>query len=212
MRRALPRSLPPWLARAAVTASTLVLVGCPDTAGVFDDFVDRSEPFRKAPSAGECGGPVDLSGTYLQGVEVAIDRTKPLRFKVDVDIDLTANTITYAMQALAVPPNNGDTPPGTPVGEIYTATSPIAPADGKFTLAFGTIIVPAAANPILPAAVTADLTFDGCTSTPAFSCGTIKGEITDPAKLPLDGSSWGLAPLADGVDPMSITLVSSCPE
>ncbi|MBL8787116.1 MAG: hypothetical protein JNJ59_19585 [Deltaproteobacteria bacterium] len=200
--------------RAASTLAfaALSLAACPDTSGVFDDFVERSEPFRKGPSAGECGGAVDLSGTYLQGVEVAIDRTKPLRFRVDVDIDLTTNTIDFAMQALAAPPNNGDIPAGTPVGEIYTATSPITPADGKFVLAFPSIVVPTAANPILPAPVTATLTFSGCTSTATFSCGTIAGSITDPVTLALDGSSWALTPLADGVDPMSITLVASCPE
>lgn len=198
-------------------ASWLALVGgamaaCPDTMGEFDEFVERSEPYRVLPVAGECTAPIDLSGSYLLGAAVVVDPVKPLRFKLDLTVDLGGLEIEGALQAIASPPNNGATPAGTLVGEVYTASAPLDGSDGGFALDFGTIVVPAEANPILPAPVTANMTLDGCTSTPTSACGAIEGEITAPVTLPLAGSTWAIVPLPAGVDPMTIELESACPE
>lgn len=198
-------------------ASWFALVGgamtaCPDTMGELDEFIEHSEPYRVLPVAGECTAPIDLSGSYLLGAAVVVDPVKPLRFKLDLAVDLEGLEIEGVLQAIAVPPNNGATAPGTLVGEVYTASAALDGADGGFALDFGTIVVPAEANPILPAPVTANLLLDGCTSTPTSACGAIEGDITAPVALPLAGSTWAIVPLPAGVDPMTVEVDSACPE
>lgn len=198
-------------------ASTLglfasLLLGCPDTMGQFEEFIEESDPYRVLPAAGECTAPIDLSGSYLLGAAVVVDPVKPLRFKLDLEVDLTLLKIDGTLQAIAAPPNNGAVAAGTLVGEVYTASADLDGADGGFALDFGSIVVPVEANPILPAPVTANLVLDGCTSTPTSSCGAIQGGITAPAEIPLAGSTWAIVPLPDGADPMSVALESACPE
>jgi len=193
-------------------AGAFALGGCPDSAGQFDEFIEKSEPFRVVPTAGECLGPVDLSGSFLMGASVVVDNTKPLRFKLDITVDLEGSTIETSLQAIAVPPNNGATAPGTLVGEVYTVTADLDSLDGSFVLDFGSIVVPVEANPILPAAVTAEFMLEGCTSTPTASCGLISGRITAPAEIPLAGSTWAVTPLAEGADPASVALLTACPK
>lgn len=195
----------------ALTLASATLSACPDTEAQFDEYLESSAPFRKTVEVGECAGPVDLSGTYVLGAAVAVDPTKPIRFRFEVTVDLDNSAIDASLQAVAVPPNNGTTTPGTLVGAVYEATAELD-ASGKFKLDFGSIDVPLEANPILPAPVTATLQLEGCTSTPTAACGTVLGDITKPAAIPLAGSTWGIVPFADGADPSAVTLVTACPE
>jgi len=215
MRDLIRSRTPSWVLKASLLSLALGgfgLAGCPDSRSEFDEFLDKSEPFRVVPTAGECLGPVDLSGTYLMGAAVAVDLTKPIRFKMVLAVDLTASTIQASLQAVAAPPNNGATAVGTLVGEVYTATTPLDADDGSFSLDFGSIIVPVEANPILAAAVTAEFALEGCTSTPTASCGIVVGDITAPAAIPLAGSTWAVTPLAEGADPGTAALLVACPE
>ncbi len=190
-------------------SSTSIISGCPDTQAVFDDYVDRSEPFRVVPVTGECEGPVDVSGRFLLGAAVAVDPSKPIRFEADFTVD--GDTLTVGIRALAVAGNAAGTPDGQPVGERYEAIGTIDAEDGSFVLDFGTIVVVAAGNPILPADVTADLLLEGCTASETFSCGVLSGAITSPAQLPLDGSSWAVTRWDTGVGLETLTLVTGCP-
>ena len=210
--RYLNRSLVLKASALCLVMSGLALAGCPDSQSEFDEFLDKSEPFRVVPTAGECLGPVDLSGTYVMGAAVVVDPVKPLRFKLQLTVDLAAGKIDGSLQAVAVPPNNGATAPGTLVGEVYTVSADLDRDDGSFSLDFGSIVVPVEANPILPAPVTAAFALEGCTSTPTASCGIIVGDITSPAAIPLAGSTWAITPLPDGADPFTLELATACPE
>lgn len=195
------------LAALAALPPVLAASGCFDTQEEFDKFLDRSAPFRSEPTAGECLGPVDLSGRYLMGVEVALDRSKPLRFVVTFDVDTAASpwSLTVSMQGLK-------TADGTPSGEVYTATAPVGDG-GAFTLDFGSITVPPENDPILPTAnVVANMQLSGCTSTATFACGLVTGDITAPVGAPLAGSTFALTPMPEGTDPASLTMASACPE
>lgn len=196
------------LALGLVSAAS-VIAGCPDTQAVFDDYIDRSEPFRVVPVTGVCEGAVDVSGRFLMGAAVAVDPSKPIRFEADFEVD--GDGLTVGIRALAVAGNADGTPDGEPVGERYEASGTIDAEDGSFTLDFGTIVVVAAGNPILPAPVTADLVLAGCTASETFSCGVVSGAITSPALLPLDGSSWAITRWDTGVGLETLTLVTGCP-
>jgi len=188
------------------------LTACPDPKGRLDDWFGRSEPLRKIPSAGECVGISDISGSYLLGVAVSIDKSKPLRFKLDVTVNVDAGTIDATMQPIAAPPNNGATEPGTLVGEKFTASSPIDPAAGTFSLDFGGVDVPLEANPIIAVPAAADIALVGCTATPESSCGLVDGKLTKPIDQSIEGSTWAIVPLPDGTNPISIELVTACPD
>jgi len=192
-----------------LVSSASLFGGCPDTQSVFDDYVDRSEPFRVVPVTGECEGPIDLSGRFLLGAAVAVDPSKPIRFEADFEVD--GDSLTVGIRAIAVAGNVSGTPDGEPVGERYEAVGTIDAEDGSFTLDFGAIVVVAAGNPILPADVTADLVLDGCTASETFSCGVLSGAITSPAELSLEGSSWAVTRWDTGVALETLTLVTGCP-
>lgn len=198
--------------RALACAVPALLSGCPDTMGQFDEFIDKSDPYRVAPVAGECTGPIDLSGSYLLGAAVIVDTQKPLRLTLDLAVDLDAGTIEGDLQPVAVPPNNGATAAGTPVGEVYHATAQLDATDGGFTLDFGTIVVPTEANPILATSVTANLKLTGCTSTPTDACGLIEGDITVPTPIPLAGSTWAIVERPEGADLATLAIETACPE
>lgn len=199
------------IARGALTALALLLASpavpsCYDTHEELDDFLERTEPLRKAPEPGECFGPVDLSGRYLMSVAVTLAPDKPIRLDATftVDTSVTPWVLSVTANTLAVAD-------GKPVGPGLAATSPIA-EDGTFSLDFGSVEVVGAANTIVAdLAVTATLVMDGCTSTETFACGIANGALTAPVQQPIDGSTWALVPVPEGGDPGALAVVAVCP-
>jgi hypothetical protein len=190
-----------WLLGLCTSVS---VSACPDPTQRLADWRERSEPLRKAPEAGECAGIADITGTYLMGAAVIVNPGAPLRFKLELDVDTGAGTIDGTLQPIAVPPNNGETAPGTLVGEVYSASATIDAVGGTFSLDFGAVTVPLEANALLPTIATANLKLTGCTGSPQGSCGLIEGEITAPAEIPLAGSTWAIIefddPMTEGIE------------
>jgi hypothetical protein len=191
-------------------ALSTVLSACPATQEVFDDFLDRSEPFRVAPVAGECSGPLDISGRYLLGAAIVIGPDKPLRFLAEVQIE--GASIAMTLEPLAFEGNAEGLPAGTPVGLTFAASGEVDPVDGGFVLDFGSVIVPGTANAILAnVEVTAAFVMQGCTSTPEFACGAVEGDTVLPVALPLAGSTWAIAPWPEDVPYADVALEVGCP-
>lgn len=193
------------IALASVAFGPLA-VGCFDTHAELDDFLERTEPLRKAPEPGECFGPVDLSGRYLMSVAVTLGPDKPIRLDATFTVDTDADpwTMSVTARALAVAD-------GTPVGPELAATSAIA-ADGTFSLDFGSVELVAEANTIVAGlGVTVSLVMDGCTSTETFACGIANGALTAPVQQAIDGSTWALVAVPEGSEPGSLTIVAACP-
>jgi len=179
---------------------------CYDTHEELDDFIERTEPLRVPPEAGECFGPVDLTGRYLMGVAVTLGPDKPIKLDAQYTVDTTTSPWTLSVTATLLAVADG-----APVGDPIEATSPIE-SDGSFTLDFGSVFVPAAANSIVAGLdVTATLVLEGCTSTETFACGIANGAITAPVQQPIDGSTWGLVAAPDGTEPKTLTVVGACP-
>jgi len=181
----------------------LVFAACYDTQEELDDFVERTETLRIVPSAVSCEAPFDVSGRYVFGVATSLDKTKPLRFDATfaVDTDASPWTLTITATAMAVAD-------GTLVGDVVTASGPIG-MNGAFTIDFGTITVPAEANPIAPATVKATLVLEGCTRSEELACGIVEGDIIT-IHASLEGSTWGIVPVPDGGDPAALTIVKEC--
>jgi hypothetical protein len=191
-------------------AVLVVLGGCPATSDVFDDYLERSDPLRVAPVAGECSGPLDLSGRYLVGAAIVIGPDKPLRFLAEVGVEGTS--IAMTLQPLAFAGNAANLPAGTPVGEVFEASGELDPVDGSFSLDFGSVVVPGTANAILAnVEVTAAFVMEGCTSTASFACGAVSGDTMLPVALPLAGSTWAIAPWPEGLGFEEVALEVECP-
>jgi len=189
------------LALAAVALTSVA--GCPDTKARLDRFADDSEPLRLTTAGIQCDGPVDASGDYFIAAAVAIAPDKPIVFRGDLTVDLTAMTVQLDMFALSIEGREE-------VGEVISATGDLAD-DGTFVLDFGATAVPAAADAVIPGVdVAANMTFTGCTRTATTVCGVIDGNVTEPTDLPLAGSTWGGLALGAGDEVDAAPVLSTC--
>ncbi|TNF37264.1 MAG: hypothetical protein EP329_03600 [Deltaproteobacteria bacterium] len=188
---------------ALLSVAALGLAGCPDTKGRLDRFVVDSEPLRLTPSGVPCDGPTDATGEYFIAASVALAPDKPILFRGDLSVDLTAKTVQLDMVALTVSGR-------VEIGDVITAVGELAD-DGTFVLEFGETTIPADADAVLPQVeVKADMTFTGCTSSAVTVCGLVDGLVTEPAELPLVGSTWGGLALEAGDDITVAPVLASC--
>jgi len=134
-----------------------------------------------------------------------------MRFRLVLFVDTghDNSAVDAELQAVASPPNNGPVPAGTPIGDVYHASSVFQP-NGAIVLDFGSVAVPVEANPILPATITATLALEGSCQADGTCCGTLRGDITAPVALPLNGSTWALVPWNDGLDAVVPDARTSC--
>lgn len=141
-----------------------------------------------------------LAEAYLIAIAASVDPNKPLVFLGWPEPSGGENPILrLRMQALANETRE-------PVGEIFEARAQAN--EGAFTLDFGRIEIDGAADPIIPGApILAELQL----VTPSIDqlCGTIGGQIIQPAALPLEGT-WGAVALVDE-DVDGVELMSRCP-
>lgn len=149
--------------------------------------------------------PATLAGTYLLGVATTVDPAQPLRFQLRITDGLSAN-----LQAFAVPPYESA---GNLIGDVFVANGELQ-ADHSVSFDFGIVEVPVEANPILASAVTAELrlTSSSCSDGARCLCGLAHGEITTPAAIPLEGSTWGTMIVTGGTDPLTSALAVACPD
>ncbi len=190
--------------QTALIAMATLTATCVDPAARLDEFYENSEPLRVEVVVGPCAGQVDISGEFLLAVATVVRPPNPILFGATFTIDSASWTIEVSMRSLS---NEGR----EPVGDTFVATSPVA-ADGTFTLDFGEITVPGAANPIIPDVdATATLILAGCTNGIGFSCGTADGQIISPASLPLTGSTYA-AIAVDAEELPTAEPVAACPE
>ncbi len=189
-----------------IVALTLMPACINDQAGKFDDYVERSEPYRAKLTTVECDGRHDISGDYLISAATNLAREKPLLLNTTFSVDTTAWTVTCDFHTV----NLTDDTLGerVDVGELYSATSDIA-EDGSFLLDFGVVDVLGAANPITKTDIQANLQFVGCTKSADLACGLIEGNVVVP-DLDLATSTWGSARVDTTI--VDAPVVSSCPD
>jgi hypothetical protein len=113
---------------------------------------------------------------------------------------------TGAMDATLIPLSAAD---GSPAGDPWVVTGAPLSADGRFALAFGPQLLPAAANPVFPVDSLVDLTFEGFTVSTSEICGTMNGGVVEPVPIDVTGSPWGTAPFTPGA-PLPIAR-TTCP-
>src|SRR5262245_17413847 len=114
----------------------LLLTGCPDPRGMFDDFLDRTDYDLAMTDDMGTGVLADVNGSFLLSLSVTVQPDSPLQFIVDSTLTGNENGGTLSVKIHSL--TNGDR---MPVGDLITASSPVD-AQGRFSLAFGKQTVP----------------------------------------------------------------------
>ena len=206
-----------------VAGAALLLSGCPDPPGVIDGFVDRTNNCADRPPPGDV--PVvsrtDATGAFLLAIAADIDSSKPLLFNAVVNLDTTGEpwTMSMELQPLIVADR-------TPVEPFWETGDIEIGGFGTFDADFGEIVINGAADPIIPGAeVTATLALHGVIGVTeeagmagdvAFDagtrvlCGTVSGQITAPANVPLTGTFASVA-IESESSLMEMQVVDKCP-
>lgn len=171
----------------AVGLLPVLLAGCPSPSGEFNNFVGRQDKLDLAVPEQDmpAGMFSDISGQFLLTIATKIDPSKPIQFLMDNRVTLNGDgsaTLDFDVQALSAADR-------TPVGTKITRTSTIA-ANGDLELAFGTVMVPGAANPISGSDIVGDFTLVGVIRSSDRYCGQLRGMLVMPFVLDLTGSPW----------------------
>jgi len=185
---------------AVVAAGLLVslsVVGCPDTQGSFDDFVERwklTHPGGVDAASGDTGpclppAPGELTGQFVFALSAVIAADTPIVFLAQVSTvpDPNGSALTLELQPLSAADRT------SPVGSsVALGPLPIA-ADGAFQADLPPLVVAGEANPITGAEIEAQVTLTGriCAASDFF-CGTVTGRVIRPLDLDLAGSTFAM--------------------
>jgi hypothetical protein len=192
----------PRLSSLVVPLIGLAAIGCPDTAGKFDDFVERwriaNPGFDGSVDAGECAplDPPELDGEYVFALSAVIQPDTPILFLTQVTGQSSPPSIQLVFQPLSAADRR------TPVGQPVTiGPLPLMP-DGTLNAELPPLVVAGEANPITGGQIDAQVTLNGrlCGGTD-FQCGTVTGNVTQPVGLDLMGSTFAMERVQGGVPP-----------
>jgi hypothetical protein len=163
----------------------ILLAGCPNPEGEFNDFVSR---IPDAPVVVHVDAPplidgplADVSGTFLIGLTNVLLTTGPVQFVATQTVDMTGGgyKVTLSFQPLD---KTTRLAVGTPAvfGPVDVSSS------GNFMATLpGELTIPAEADPLsLGAIVAHDVVITGRILTADRHCGTLDGTVTAP--LPAD--------------------------
>jgi hypothetical protein len=185
---------------AAAAAGVLVAlsaVGCPDTQGQLDDFVERWERTHPAGNdaapedASSCVPPApgELTGQFVFALSAVIAPPTPIVFLAEVSSvdDPNGSALTLELQPLSAADRT------TPVGSaISVGPHPIAP-DGTYQAVLPPLVVTGEANPITGSEIAAEVTLDArICGVSDFYCGTVSGRVTSPLVIPLAESTFAM--------------------
>lgn len=180
----------------------LLLAGCPDAEGKFNDFSERYEELHPATSSssssgagGGCAAPAagELDGSYVFALSASIDPPNPVLFDALITTAEGADglELSFVLQALDAKDRK------TIVGAKINLGPFAVNADGSFDADFPPLDVVGAANPISGSDLSADVTINGTVCrADGVICGALNGNVTKPADIALDGSAFAIAPLA----------------
>lgn len=198
----------------ALSLPLLLVTGCPDAEGQYDEFKDRFTELHPgsggaagaagaggaAGDAAACAAPAPgaIDGDYLFTLAAVLDQTKPILFyaKVTTEDVSGATGMRWNLQGLHW--DNRTELVGAAFDLPATADPAFAlGADGSFEAKLPPLDVVGEANPFSHTPITAEVTLKGkfCDAE-GFFCGTAAGDVTKPVPIPLAGSTWTLEKLS----------------
>ena len=166
----------------------MLLAGCPDPEGEFNDFTSRIPDAPLAVDAAPLvDGPIaDVSGTFLIGLtNDLLAGVMPIQFLATQTVDRTGGgyRVTLSFQPLDKTTRLAVGAPAV-FGPVDVSTN------GEFTANLpGELTIPAEANTLLPQPIVANtVVIVGRISTADFHCGTLDGNVTQPVVIDLGAS------------------------
>lgn len=239
MTRILKTIAPPagfWLLGAA----WMLLAGCPDPGERFQEFVDRTAPFRQPPE--DLGESVlaDLEGRFLLSASVELGPASPLFFDVRIETNygdasscpaagcLMHMEILPVVSPFLTPGRAKECPPEFTPGGIAIGTEvppdlvqnpePIeirdipVRSDGSFVANFPVLAVDGCANGISGRPIVARLALNSVTKSGDRFCGLLQGEVVDPVEANLTLSTFGAERIEEEpVDLDPRPILTACP-
>ena len=151
--------------------------GAAPDAGIDAGTPDAGDLDGATPDAGEPdAGPDELDGEFLLAIAANLAPASPIRFITTVDFTPTggsAGTADFTFQPI-IAENCAAGMGGLPVGAAFTSPGIEIAADGTFQIALSNVTLPAEANTILCAELTADLIeVSGTMRGPDLTCGDV---------------------------------------
>lgn len=214
------------------------LAACPDPGERFQEFVDRTEPFREPP--GDLGESVlsDLNGRFLLAASVELGPTTPLFFDVEIETNYGGQAtcpqegclLHMKILPLVSPSVVGVVcePPFTPTGiavgnelpdELRQNPEPVeirdipVRSDGSFLANLPLLAVDGCANAITGRPIVAQLNLNSVTKSADRFCGKLEGDVVEPLEASLTRSTFGAERIeGDPADLDPVPILSACPE
>jgi hypothetical protein len=192
----------------------LLLTGCVDPTGAFDDFVTRQRaslddlPDAGAPPQEDAGAPVlphpdELSGEFLLVTSTTLSRRKPTVYRLESEASMDGDGLKLRLRDQ--PLSAADRM--TPVGDFSAWREARVDKDGMFEFLEVSIVTPGAANPVNGVETEALLDYraqlrsartpESPDATLDFFCGDVSGELLRPISRSLDGSTFVALRLPD---------------
>lgn len=213
-----------------------VLWGCPDPDERFEEFVERTEPFRRPPADLGSSSLEGLDGRFLLSaavVELGGGVAQPLVFDVQVETNYQGRsacppegcTLNLRILPLVSPPS-GCPDPFSPVAiaegsQVPTEGEPQpvevrdipVRSDGSFVAQLPQLAIGGCANPFTGRVIVARLNLEAVTKSPDRFCGFVRGEVLEPIRhLRLSRSTFSAERIDD--DPRDLDpapIVVACP-
>lgn len=215
---------------AAASVALLSLHGCPDPAGVYDDFESKGEQYEGevladalVPDMALEGCPIELAncmmdGDYLLTLATQIDPSKPVQFRLTVSFDGETSMLDWSLipvrqQCDGTPCATDDPRYREELAEGLIDPDPVSvDADGNFTIDFGTADVPGDGNAISGTPIQATLLLKGQIVGDQVMCGKFSGMLIQPFEFTLEEpeNNFGTVFLEEGDTAGSVNAVGRC--
>ncbi|MFN3202830.1 MAG: hypothetical protein ACE366_30840 [Bradymonadia bacterium] len=208
------------------------LHGCPDSAGVYDDFEGKAEQYEPVvladadiPDMALAGCTVDpsvceIDGDYLLTLATQIDPGRPVQFRVTATYDGDSRMLDWTLIPLRQKCDDGadcaaDDPrrlEDLPDGAI-NPDPVLVGEDGSFSIDFGQATVPGDGNAISGSPIVATLILNGRINDDRSMCGNFEGALIEPFPFDLvnEMNNFGTTFLDEGVRAGEVIANDRCP-
>jgi len=177
----------------AVFLPAILLSGCTDAAGRFDEFGKRiTDAAPPEPDAAPIEQLPDINGYFLMSIAVYFIPEKPILFYQE-NVFTANDDGTGVVDVTVTPLTVADR---QPIGDPLVSEGVVVSNAGTGAAHFVGVI-PGPANPISGMQIELDCTAHFTIKSENFSCGDVTGSVTRPTLIDVEGSTMGSVRIAE---------------
>jgi hypothetical protein len=212
---------------------SLILTGCPDPKGKYDDFIERRSPVIEMPEGGAEGGAEGggtsgseagsageeasmitaiESGRFWLGLAPILDPANPMAFITEIDFEIADDGSMGRVLSMSLDPMTCEDRSVSAEGVIDFTEGVDLNADSSFVVDLGERTVPGPANCISGSNILATIVMHGAIVSNDTLCGTVTGELFQPFAFDLKGSTFAAIRLEEGMSTADLAIPSTCEE